>query len=168
MSQTGQGGETSGLRREISMKIKKKQLLSNQTFKDKSLRTQFVEPATMCMESSYWRNTTHHRQSTPTTFPEHQPDVARHHSLGHLAYNSSQPKFERLVFPKKKHSRNNLNQHYSFSERHGSTEHLWHGRHPRVGSILYDTQLDFIDFVTLFRSFRYVTQQQNYTKDFVS
>lgn len=98
MSQTGQGGETSGLRREISMKIKKKQLLSNQTFKDKSLRTQFVEPATMCMESSYWRNTTHHRQSTPTSFPEHQPDVARHHSLGHLAYNSSQPKFERFVF----------------------------------------------------------------------
>lgn len=39
-------------------------------------------------------------------------------------------------------------------ERHGSTEHLWHGRHPRVGSILYDTQLDFVDFVTLFRSFR--------------
>ncbi|XP_025829637.1 1-phosphatidylinositol 4,5-bisphosphate phosphodiesterase epsilon-1-like [Agrilus planipennis] len=40
-----------------------------------------------------------------------------------------------------------------FRERHGSTEHLWHGRHPRVGSILYDTQLDFIDFVMLFRSF---------------
>lgn len=38
-------------------------------------------------------------------------------------------------------------------DRHGSTEHLWHGRHPRVGSILYDTQLDFVDFVTLFRSF---------------
>ncbi|XP_071051553.1 1-phosphatidylinositol 4,5-bisphosphate phosphodiesterase epsilon-1-like isoform X1 [Onthophagus taurus] len=129
----GQPGETSGLRREVSMKIKKKQILSNQAFKDKSLKYQFVEPVTMCMESSYWRNPTHHRQSTPTTFAEHQPDVARHHSLGHLAYNYSQPKFER--------------------ERHGSTEHLWHGRHPRVGSILYDTQLDFIDFVTLFRSF---------------
>jgi hypothetical protein len=38
-------------------------------------------------------------------------------------------------------------------DRHGSSEHLWHGRHPRVGSILYDTQLDFVDFVTLFRSF---------------
>lgn len=54
----------------------------------------------MCMESSYWRNPTHHRQSTPTTFPEHQPDVSRHHSLGQLAYNSSQPKFDRLFqFP---------------------------------------------------------------------
>lgn len=137
MTQGGaQGGEQSGaLRREVSMKIKKKQLLSNQTFKDRSLRSQFVEPATMCMESSYWRNPTHHRQSTPTTFPDHQPDVARHHSLGQLAYNySSQPKFDR--------------------DRHGSTEYLWHGRHPRVGSILYDTQLDFVDFVTLFRSFR--------------
>ncbi|XP_056642796.1 1-phosphatidylinositol 4,5-bisphosphate phosphodiesterase epsilon-1-like isoform X2 [Diorhabda sublineata] len=130
----GQGGESSGaLRREVSMKIKKKQLLSNQTFKDRSLRTQFVEPTTMCMESSYWRNPTHHRQSTPTTFSDHQHDVARHHSLGQLAYNTSQPKFDR--------------------DRHGSTEHLWHGRHPRVGSILYDTQLDFVDFVTLFRSF---------------
>uniref|UniRef100_A0A6P7GQR6 Phosphoinositide phospholipase C n=1 Tax=Diabrotica virgifera virgifera TaxID=50390 RepID=A0A6P7GQR6_DIAVI len=130
----GQVGESSGaLRREVSMKIKKKQLLSNQTFKDRSLRAQFVEPTTMCMESSYWRNPTHHRQSTPTTFPDHQHDVARHHSLGQLAYNSSQPKFDR--------------------DRHGSTEHLWHGRHPRVGSILYDTQLDFVDFVTLFRSF---------------
>ncbi|KAJ8935902.1 hypothetical protein NQ318_016235 [Aromia moschata] len=128
-----QSGETGALRREVSMKIKKKQLLSNQTFKDRSLRSQFVEPTTMCMESSYWRNPTHHRQSTPTTFPEHQHDVSRHHSLGQLAYNSSQPKFDR--------------------DRHGSTEHLWHGRHPRVGSILYDTQLDFIDFVTLFRSF---------------
>lgn len=119
MTQSGvQPGETSGLRREVSMKIKKKQILSNQTFKvsmaltlgifatfffcfvqqDRSLRTQFVEPSTMCMESSYWRNPTHHRQSTPTTFLEHQPDVARHHSLGHLAYNSSQPKFERLIF----------------------------------------------------------------------
>ncbi|XP_049820565.1 1-phosphatidylinositol 4,5-bisphosphate phosphodiesterase epsilon-1-like isoform X2 [Aethina tumida] len=133
-NQGGQVGEPSGaLRREVSMKIKKKQLLSNQTFKDRSLRSQFVEPSTMCMESSYWRNPTHHRQSTPTTFPEHQPDVARHHSLGQLAYNCSQPKFDR--------------------DRHGSTEHLWHGRHPRVGSILYDTQLDFVDFVTLFRSF---------------
>lgn len=95
MSQGGvQPGESSGaLRREVSMKIKKKQLLSNQTFKDKSLKTQFVEPVTMCMESSYWRNPTQHRQSTPTTFLEHQPDVARHHSLGHLAY--TQPKFER-------------------------------------------------------------------------
>ncbi|KYB28995.1 1-phosphatidylinositol 4,5-bisphosphate phosphodiesterase epsilon-1-like Protein [Tribolium castaneum] len=131
---TNQAGEPSGaLRREVSMKIKKKQLLSNQTFKDRSLRSQFVEPVTMCMESSYWRNPTHHRQSTPTTFPDHQPDVSRHHSLGQLAYNSSQPKFDR--------------------DRHGSTEHLWHGRHPRVGSILYDTQLDFVDFVTLFRSF---------------
>ncbi|ERL87253.1 hypothetical protein D910_04650 [Dendroctonus ponderosae] len=103
---------------------------------DKSLKSSFIEPATMCMESSYWRNPTHHRQSTPTSFgAEHQPDVARHHSLGQLAYPSSsnQPKFER--------------------DRHGSTEHLWHGRHPRVGSILYDTQLDFVDFVTLFRSF---------------
>ncbi|KAF7286706.1 hypothetical protein GWI33_004332 [Rhynchophorus ferrugineus] len=136
---SNQSGETSGaLRREVSMKIKKKQILSNQAFKvskDKSLKSSFVEPATMCMESSYWRNPTHHRQSTPTTFgAEHQPDVARHHSLGQLAYtSSSQPKFDR--------------------DRHGSTEHLWHGRHPRVGSILYDTQLDFIDFVTLFRSF---------------
>ncbi|XP_060525896.1 1-phosphatidylinositol 4,5-bisphosphate phosphodiesterase epsilon-1-like isoform X2 [Cylas formicarius] len=132
---SNQSGETSGaLRREVSMKIKKKQILSNQTFKDRSLKQQFVEPATMCMESSYWRNPTHHRQSTPTTFPEFQPDVARHHSLGQLAYtSSSQPKFDR--------------------DRHGSTEHLWHGRHPRVGSILYDTQLDFVDFVTLFRSF---------------
>ncbi|XP_045460598.1 1-phosphatidylinositol 4,5-bisphosphate phosphodiesterase epsilon-1-like isoform X4 [Harmonia axyridis] len=129
----GQTGETGALRREVSMKIKKKQLLSNQTFKDKSLRSQFVEPATMCMESSYWRNNHHHRQSTPTTFPDHQHDVARHHSLGQLAYNPSQPKFER--------------------DRHGSTELLWHGRHPRVGSILYDTQLDFVDFVLLFRSF---------------
>ncbi|KAL3280169.1 hypothetical protein HHI36_017669 [Cryptolaemus montrouzieri] len=129
----GQSGETGALRREVSMKIKKKQLLSNQTFKDKSLRTQFVEPATMCMESSYWRNNHQHRQSTPTTFSDHQHDVARHHSLGQLAYNSSQPKFER--------------------DRHGSTELLWHGRHPRVGSILYDTQLDFVDFVMLFRSF---------------
>ncbi|XP_066257407.1 1-phosphatidylinositol 4,5-bisphosphate phosphodiesterase epsilon-1-like isoform X2 [Euwallacea similis] len=133
-----QSAETSGLRREVSMKIKKKQILSNQTFKvskDKSLKSSFVEPATMCMESSYWRNQTHHRQSTPTTFgADHQPDVARHHSLGQLAYTSaSQPKFDR--------------------DRHGSTEHLWHGRHPRVGSILYDTQLDFVDFVTLFRSF---------------
>lgn len=51
----------------------------------------------MCMESSYWRNPTHHRQSTPTTFSEHQPDVARHHSLGHLAYNSPQSKLERYV-----------------------------------------------------------------------
>ncbi|XP_063909671.1 1-phosphatidylinositol 4,5-bisphosphate phosphodiesterase epsilon-1-like isoform X2 [Zophobas morio] len=134
MTGTNQPGEPSGaLRREVSMKIKKKQLLSNQTFKDRSLRSQFVEPTTMCMESSYWRNPTHHRQSTPTTFPDHQPDVSRHHSLGQLAYNSSQPKFDR--------------------DRHGSTEHLWHGRHPRVGSILYDTQLDFVDFVTLFRSF---------------
>ncbi|KAK4881726.1 hypothetical protein RN001_005045, partial [Aquatica leii] len=132
---SGQTGESPGvLRREVSMKIKKKQLLSNQTFKDRSLRTHFVEPATMCMESSYWRNPTHHRQSTPTTFLEHHPDVARHHSLGQLAYHSqSQPKFDR--------------------DRHGSTEHLWHGRHPRVGSILYDTQLDFVDFVLLFRSF---------------
>ncbi|KAK9884811.1 hypothetical protein WA026_009037 [Henosepilachna vigintioctopunctata] len=87
----------------------------------------------MCMESSYWRNNHHHRQSTPTSFPDHQHDVARHHSLGQLAYNSSQPKFDR--------------------DRHGSTELLWHGRHPRVGSILYDTQLEFIDFVLLFRSF---------------
>lgn len=135
MAQSGaQSGETSGLRREVSMKIKKKQLLTNQAFKDKSLKYQFIEPSTMCMESSYWRNPTHHRQSTPTTFSEHQPDVARHHSLGHLAYNSSQPKFDR--------------------DRHGSAEQLWHGRHPRVGSILYDTQLDFVDFVTLFRSFR--------------
>lgn len=47
------------------------------------------------MESSYWRNPTQHRQSTPTTFLEHQPDVARHHSLGHLAY--TQPKFERYL-----------------------------------------------------------------------
>ncbi|XP_074028891.1 1-phosphatidylinositol 4,5-bisphosphate phosphodiesterase epsilon-1 isoform X2 [Leptinotarsa decemlineata] len=133
-SSGGPAGESSGaLRREVSMKIKKKQLLSNQTFKDRSLRSQFVEPTTMCMESSYWRNPTHHRQSTPTTFAEHQHDVYRHHSLGQLAYNCSQPKFDR--------------------DRHGSTEHLWHGRHPRVGSILYDTQLDFIDFVTLFRSF---------------
>ncbi|CAG9772903.1 unnamed protein product [Ceutorhynchus assimilis] len=135
---SNQSGETSGLRREVSMKIKKKQILSNQTFKvskDKSLKSSFIEPATMCMESSYWRNPTYHRQSTPTTFgAEHQPDVARHHSLGQLAYvSSSQPKFDR--------------------DRHGSTEHLWHGRHPRVGSILYDTQLDFVDFVTLFRSF---------------
>ncbi|KAF5302460.1 hypothetical protein FQR65_LT08550 [Abscondita terminalis] len=132
---SGQAGESPGvLRREVSMKIKKKQLLSNQTFKDRSLRSHFVEPATMCMESSYWRNPTHHRQSTPTTFLEHHPDVARHHSLGQLAYHSqSQPKFDR--------------------DRHGSTEHLWHGRHPRVGSILYDTQLDFVDFVLLFRSF---------------
>ncbi|KAK9721923.1 Phosphoinositide-specific phospholipase C, efhand-like [Popillia japonica] len=130
---SGQPSETSGLRREVSMKVKKKHLISNQTFRDKSLKHQFIEPTTMCMESSYWRNPTHHRQSTPTTFSEHQPDVARHHSLGHLAYTSSQPKFER--------------------ERHGSTEHLWHGRHPRVGSILYDTQLDFIEYVTLFRSF---------------
>ncbi|KAF5272994.1 hypothetical protein FQA39_LY07643 [Lamprigera yunnana] len=132
---SGQAGESPGvLRREVSMKIKKKQLLSNQTFKDRSLRSQFVEPPTMCMESSYWRNPTHHRQSTPTTFLEHHPDVARHHSLGQLAYHSqSQPKFDR--------------------DRHGSTEHLWHGRHPRVGSILYDTQLDFVDFVLLFRSF---------------
>lgn len=123
MGSTGvQPGESSGtLRREVSMKIKKKQLLSNQTFKvllllihncfvcllklfiiiqDRSLRSQFVEPVTMCMESSYWRNPTHHRQSTPTTFPDHQPDVARHHSLGQLAYNSSQPKFDRLCpFP---------------------------------------------------------------------
>ncbi|KRT86875.1 C2 domain containing protein, partial [Oryctes borbonicus] len=134
MSQSsGQPSETSGLRREVSMKVKKKHLISNQAFRDKSLKHQFIEPTTMCMESSYWRNPTTHRQSTPTTFAEHQPDVARHHSLGHLAYTSSQPKFER--------------------ERHGSTEHLWHGRHPRVGSILYDTQLDFIEYVTLFRSF---------------
>ncbi|KAF2901192.1 hypothetical protein ILUMI_04995 [Ignelater luminosus] len=135
MTPSGQAGESPGvLRREVSMKIKKKQLLSNQTFKDRSLRSHFVEPATMCMESSYWRNPTHHRQSTPTTFLEHQPDVARHHSLGQLAYHSqSQPKFDR--------------------DRHGSSEHLWHGRHPRVGSILYDTQLDFVDFVLLFRSF---------------
>ncbi|VEN34527.1 unnamed protein product [Callosobruchus maculatus] len=132
-SSSGQGQETGALRREVSMKIKKKQLLSNQTFKDRSLRSQFVEPTTMCMESSYWRNPTHHRQSTPTTFPEHQHDVSRHHSLGQLAYNCSQPRFDR--------------------DRHGSTEQLWHGRHPRVGSILYDTQLDFADFVTLFRSF---------------
>lgn len=66
-------------------------------FQDRSLRAQFVEPATMCMESSYWRNPTHHRQSTPTTFAEHQHDVSRHHSLGQLAYNCSQPKFERYV-----------------------------------------------------------------------
>ncbi|CAH0559692.1 unnamed protein product [Brassicogethes aeneus] len=133
--QQGQGAESSGaLRREVSMKIKKKQLLSNQTFKDRSLRCQFVEPPTMVMESSYWRNPTHHRQSTPTTFPDHQPDVSRHHSLGQLACTSaSQPKYDR--------------------DRHGSTEYLWHGRHPRVGSILYDTQMDFVDFVTLFRSF---------------
>lgn len=32
-------------------------------------------------------------------------------------------------------------------------EQLWHGRHPRVGFILYETQLDFVDFVALFRSF---------------
>ncbi|CAG9818280.1 unnamed protein product [Phaedon cochleariae] len=133
-SSVGANTETSGaLRREVSMKIKKKQLLSNQTFKDRSLRSQFVEPATMCMESGYWRTATHHRQSAPNTFPDHQHDVLRHHSLGQLAYNCSQPKFDR--------------------DRHGSTEHLWHGRHPRVGSILYDTQLDFVDFVTLFRSF---------------
>lgn len=119
VQQTGQNSETGALRREVSMKIKKKQLLSNQTFKDKSLKNQFIEPSTMCMESSYWRSNVHHRQSTPTTFPDYQPDVARHHSLGQLAYNSSQPKYER--------------------DRHGSTELLWHGRHPRVGSILYDT-----------------------------
>lgn len=94
----------------------------------------------MCMESSYWRNPTHHRQSTPTSFPDHQHDVSRHHSLGQLAYNSSQPKFDR--------------------DRHGSTEHLWHGRHPRVGSILYDTQLDFVDFVTLFRSFSLLIRKE--------
>ncbi|KAI4457577.1 phosphoinositide-specific phospholipase c family protein [Holotrichia oblita] len=82
ISQTsGQPSETSGLRREVSMKVKKKHLISNQTFRDKSLKHQFIEPTTMCMESSYWRNPTHHRQSTPTTFSEHQPDVARHHSL---------------------------------------------------------------------------------------
>lgn len=138
MAQSGsQATDPSGLRREVSMKIKKKQILNNQAFKDKSLkagRGEFVEPATMGMESSYWRSPIHHRQSTPTTFPDHQPDVSRHHSLGHLATgNSSLPKLER--------------------ERHGSTEHLWHGRHPRVGSVLYDTQLDFLDFVTLFRSF---------------
>ncbi|CAG9861173.1 unnamed protein product [Phyllotreta striolata] len=143
---TGGQGESSGaLRREVSMKIKKKQLLSNQTFKDRSLRTPFVEPATMCMESSYWRNPTHHRQSTPTTFPEHQHDVSRHHSLGQLAYNSSQPKFDSSSIAKIINC--------IMRDRHGSTEHLWHGRHPRVGSILYDTQLDFVDFVTLFRSF---------------
>ncbi|KAL1506208.1 hypothetical protein ABEB36_005610 [Hypothenemus hampei] len=137
---SSQAGEASGLRREISMKIKKKQILSNQTFKvskDKTLKSSFVEPSTMCMESSYWRNpSSHHRQSTPTSFgAEHPPDVSRHHSLGQLAYSSSssQPKYDR--------------------DRHGSNEHLWHGRHPRVGSILYDTQLDFVDFVTLFRSF---------------
>ncbi|ENN78054.1 hypothetical protein YQE_05490, partial [Dendroctonus ponderosae] len=100
---SNQSGEASGLRREVSMKIKKKQILSNQAFKvtkDKSLKSSFIEPATMCMESSYWRNPTHHRQSTPTSFgAEHQPDVARHHSLGQLAYPSSsnQPKFERSM-----------------------------------------------------------------------
>lgn len=33
MSQPGQPGETSGLRREVSMKVKKKHLISNQTFR---------------------------------------------------------------------------------------------------------------------------------------
>lgn len=63
------------------------------------MKSSFVEPATMCMESSYWRNQAQHRQSTPTTFGgDHQPDVARHHSLGQLAYTSvSQTKYDRLV-----------------------------------------------------------------------
>lgn len=146
----GGGGEkhnepSGTLRREVSMKIKKKQLLSSQASKER-LRGGFVEPATMCMESSYWRNPTHHRQSTPTAFLEHQPDVARHHSLGHLACAGAgvgaagQPKLS-------------LSLSLARDARHGSTEHLWHGRNPRVGSILYDTQLDFVDFVALFRSF---------------
>lgn len=73
-------------------------MILQQGMQDRSLRSQFVEPSTMCMESSYWRNPNYHRQSTPTTFPDCQPDVARHHSLGQLAYNSSQPKFDRFAF----------------------------------------------------------------------
>lgn len=42
-------------------------------------------------------------------------------------------------------------------DRMDSNEQLWqNAKHFRLGSITYDTQLDFLDFISLFRSFRYV------------
>jgi len=36
----------------------------------------------------------------------------------------------------------------------GGPEQVWQMRHFRAGSITHETQLDFVDFVALFRSFR--------------
>lgn len=40
-------------------------------------------------------------------------------------------------------------------ERNGSNDQLWQNvKHLRIGSVTYDTQLDFLSFVSLYRSFR--------------
>jgi len=37
----------------------------------------------------------------------------------------------------------------------GGPEQVWQMRHFRAGSITHETQLDFMDFIALFRSFRW-------------
>ncbi|XP_050082243.1 1-phosphatidylinositol 4,5-bisphosphate phosphodiesterase epsilon-1-like [Anopheles aquasalis] len=45
-------------------------------------------------------------------------------------------------------------------ERNGSSDQLWQNvKHLRIGSVTYDTQLDFLSFVSLYRSFSLIARQ---------
>ncbi|XP_052867196.1 1-phosphatidylinositol 4,5-bisphosphate phosphodiesterase epsilon-1-like [Anopheles cruzii] len=45
-------------------------------------------------------------------------------------------------------------------ERNGSNDQLWQNvKHLRIGSVTYDTQLDFLSFVSLYRSFSLIARQ---------